>query len=191
MSPEYKEVSHAISVPKGTGVEGFLHTVRELLKLDRLQEVVIDARGYVRYKRYTLDGESAQPLAIDYEGLQPHFVIRHGEITEIFLQEKPAASIPAVLCDEAGREGLWPTAWATGAASTFWAWYKRAGVPLGGNKTLCGLPVYYDSGLTDTALYLCAAHNRGASLVDCHRFFKFELEDMPRLSVEVTTVEVL
>ena len=39
---DYREVSHKIDVPAGTGVEGLMHTIRELLKRPRIQEIKVE-----------------------------------------------------------------------------------------------------------------------------------------------------
>ena len=60
--PEYREVTGTIRVPENTGLEGFMHAIQSILKRPRVQELRVDARGQVKYRRYLVDGEGrSQP----------------------------------------------------------------------------------------------------------------------------------
>lgn len=168
----YEEKTSLVTVPKNTGIEGFLRAVRGVLALPFVQGIQIDAKGALRYTRYVKAGESEAPLAVNYEGLDPWSIIRNGVLEEITHEPGDSAtSIIAYMFDFIAREGLVPTAFASGAGSHFWQWHSvTAGVELGRKTTAYGLPFLTDRQMPDHSLVLCAAYIRGGSLVDCHRF---------------------
>jgi len=172
----YQERSSSISVPKNTGIEGFLRTLKGILSLPRVQAVNIDATGKINYIRYVRDGETDNPIAIDYTGLDPWSIIRNGELEELTRHtEEPAPNVIAVMFNRIAREGLVPIAFATGADSDFWRWHERsAGVELSRTASVYGLPLYTDRQMPDHSLVLCAAFVKGG-MVDCHRFLSVSM----------------
>jgi len=169
----YQEKTSSVSVPKNTGIDGFLKTLRTILLLPRVQTISIDAKGKVSYMRYVREGEPDTAIDVDYTGLEPWSVIRNGHLDEIALNgDEPAPSVLAAMFNKVACEGLVPVAFATGADTAFWSWHKRtSGVDLAKTATVYGLPLYTDRQLPDYSLVICASYIRG-SLVDCHRFIK-------------------
>ena len=168
----YKERQSSISVPKNSGVDGFLRTLRTILELPRVQNISIGSDGVVRYMRYVREGEPDGPAQIDYSDLAPWNIIRNSNSLQEIEHEldTPAPTVIANLFNILGQEGLVPIAFATGAASTFWRWHERtAGIRLTQRASAYGLPIYADSQMPDYSLVLCAAFVR-TGLVDCHRF---------------------
>lgn len=184
----YKEVTQTIEVPKNVGLEGFLHTIREVLKLNP-QEITIDNKGRLSYKRFVLEGEPAMPpLGIEYEGLEPHSIIRLGSVSEIRGGADPHILL-ANMFDQIAVERLVPICWAFGAMTYFWSWYEsHSGIQWRTHENLYGLPIYYDRALRDTSIYLCAAYNKEAALIDCHRFLALDVEVLglaPQTTVDI------
>jgi hypothetical protein len=166
----YEEKTSSVTVPKNTGVEGFMRTLRGILELRNVQSIAIDARGTVSYTRYVRQGETPVQLAVDYTSVEPWAIIRNGELEEVDTRGLPAASVVALLFNRVASEGLVPIAFASGAGTFFWSWHEEtSGIRLSRRGQVYGLPLYIDRQMPDHSLVLCAAHVRG-SLVDCHRF---------------------
>lgn len=185
----YAEKTSSVAVPKNTGIDGFLKTLRTILALPRVQTISIDAKGKVSYMRYVREGETDVPLNVEYAGLEPWNIIRNGQIEEIDLDPAtPAPAVISVMFNRVAREGLVPIAFATGAGSHFWKWHERtSGVSLSKTTTVYGLPLFTDRQMPDHALVMCAAFVKG-SLVDCHRFLNVSMGidyEPPETSVSI------
>lgn len=172
---EYKLIEDSIEVPKNTGKEGFLHTIREILYLPRVQNIFIDSKGKVSYKRYIMNGESPT-VSIDFEGLQPWHIVRNGEVEELQVGAYSAAVIITSLLDRVVEDKLRPIAFVLGANSVFWDWYSMTtGAPVDSREYICGLPIYTDRQTPDSALILCGAYTERASLIDTQKSYKVEM----------------
>lgn len=186
----YQEKTHAISVPKNTGIDGFLRTIRGILSLSRVQSINIESTGAVHYTRYVRNGETDDPIGVDYTGLEPWSIIRNGDLEEVTLKPNaPAPSAVAYMFNRITQDSLVPIAFATGAKSEFWAWHERtAGLRLVHKSSAYGLPIYTDKHMPDHSLVLCAAYTR-SSLVECHRFLVVNMSEVdftpPETSVAI------
>jgi hypothetical protein len=190
MSEEYQKVTGQVDVPKNTGVEGFLRTIKEILNLENIQDVHIDAHGKVTYTRYSMGGLDV-PVGVDFEGMEPSAIMRYGSIHEVTGGGPPHVLVAAMF-DQVAVERLVPICWVVGGSSVFWAWYQSSGVQLSSRDRLYGLPIHFDRGVPDTALILAAAYSRGAATVDCHRFLKLEMEEWSVVPTSpTTTVDIL
>ena len=189
--PEYREVSASVEVPRNTGVDGLLYTIREILKRPRVQTVTIDARGTVTYKRFAREDEEDKNIGLSFEGLSPADILRNGDVQEVpLLFGLNAAVAMGKLFDMAGQDQLHPTTLVSGAASIFWVWYRKTtGLALKPSDEIYGLPFLRDRGVPDTALILCAAYGRDAALVDTKKAYKIEME--AGVTLPNTTVEIL
>jgi hypothetical protein len=186
---ELQLVTHSIDVPKNTGIEGFMITLRELLKLTRLQSINIDAKGKVTYKRYAEDGER-QKIGVDYEGVEPWHIARNAPdgVEELLLSSPNAAVTLAAVLDRASGEKLYSTAFVASPNTILWKWYQyTTGFSLGSPSHLCGLPVYFDRHIPDSALILCASFAKEGALVDTQKAYKIEMNYVvaPTTDVEV------
>jgi len=183
---DYKLVEDKLDVPKSTGVEGFVHTIREILKLPRVQSVNIDSKGRINYKRYILEGEQ-HDLAVDFEGLQPWAIVRNSDVEEITADSYNAAIILVALLDCAARDNLHPIAFVLGANSNFWNWYTATtGFAVTSKTNICGLPIYNDRHLPDSVLVLCAGFTAKSALIDTQKAYKVEMSILaPQTQVEV------
>jgi hypothetical protein len=172
----YEEKTSSISVPKNTGVEGFLKTIRGILTLPRVRGIAIDVSGKVSYTRYVREGEPDTPVPVDYTGLDPWSIIRNGELEEMpYELGTPSTSVIAAMFNRITREGLIPVAFASGADSHFWRWHeKTSGLSLVKKTSAYGLPIYTDRQMPDYSLVLCASYVRG-NLIDCHRFLSVSM----------------
>lgn len=168
---DYQEKTSSVMVPKNTGIDGFLKTLRNILTLPRVQGIRIDAKGKIDYTRYVREGEPDNPITVDYSELEPWAIIRNGTIEELYHKEStPATNVIAAMFNWVAREGLTPVAFASGVETNFWQWHRQtAGVELSRTSSVYGLPLYTDRQMPDYSLVLCAGYVKGG-LVDCHRF---------------------
>lgn len=188
---EYKEITGTINVPKNTGIEGFISTIRQLLGRPRLQSIHVDSRGTVTFKRFVEEGEEEGPnnnYGVDLESVQPYHVIRNADILELIPPEGlPSPVVVSMLFDKAAMDKLRPLAWVVGRASLLWRWYQfTTGHALTDRESFFGLPVYPDRQMPDTVLLLCAGYGRDAAFIDTRVSYKVEIPEyvMPN-SVEV------
>jgi hypothetical protein len=189
---DYREVTGSIQVPANTGIEGFLHTLRTLLRKPRLQRVVIDSRGKVSFTRYALPDEEEEPdnFGVDFESLQPYYVIRNAQVHEVLLPTEPAPVSIARLFDRVASEALRPLAFALGADSQLWSWYTLStGHTPSTRSSFFGLPVFTDRNIDDSAIFLCAGYGRDAAFIDTQVSYKISIpqDAFPATSVEVLT----
>jgi len=189
---EYEEVKDTIQVPANTGIEGFLHTIREILRRSGVQSINIDARGMVSYRRFipkTKDGADLRNIGVSFEELQPSGIVRNANVEEVQLYDNVNASVVVgALCDMARTIRLNPTAFVSGADTVFWEWHRATtGVSLRSRDHLYGLPFLTDRLIPDTALLLCAGYGRDASFADTRQVYKVEMPsaELPNSDVEV------
>lgn len=165
-----------IQVPKNTGVEGFILTLRTILKMPRVQSISIDDKGSVAYKRFIAEGDE-RSAGIDFGDIEPWHLIRNAELEELQVHSKNAATVLISMLDTAVQHSLYPIAFVVGINSVLWRWYlQTTGSSLTNQYTVCGLPVYQDKSMPDTALALCAAYENDATLIDTKKTFKVEMD---------------
>ncbi len=189
MTAEYELATSSIEVPKNTGLEGFVHTVRSILKLPKVQSITISAKGKITYERYVLDGEP-KTLSIDFNGIEPYHLIRNApkQIEELVVHSGNAATILAAMLDRASSEQLFPIAFVTGANTVLWRWYQQTtGFSLVSKESISGLPVLFDRYVPDTALILSATLAKDGTMIDTYKSYKVEMDFLlaPQTHVEV------
>ena len=177
---DYEEVTETIEIPKNVGIKGFTRAIEDILKLPRVQDIHIDARGRIEYRYYLREGESRRPLATDFESLTPYGVMRNGKVTELAAPSKNAAVALGQLFDAAAVDHVFATAMVGGANSKFWDWYKAStGIALLSREELCCVPFLADRMVEDHVLILCAAYSRGGALIDTQRSYKLVIPVLP------------
>lgn len=171
------EHTEELEVPKNSGIEGFLATIKAILKLPAVQRVVIEPNKIV-LTRLIDPNKSNVPVELDFEGLLPYSVLRNCErIREIAPRDSVYSTLVAVMM-AASKDRLYPVAFATGADTALLKWYENGtGDELDDEAPLLGIPVYRDRQIEDTHLYLCAARSRGGALVDTVRAYKVQLPE--------------
>ena len=189
MMADLELTTNSIEVPKNTGAEGFLHTIRVLLKLTRVQSISIDARGKVTYTRY-VDVDEDEPVKMDWEGVEPWHVARNAPegVEELMVGSTNAAVALAAVLDKITSEKLYPTAFIASPNTVLWRWYQvTTGYSLASTQHLCGLPLHFDRHVPDTALIICSAFVRDGALVDTQKAYKIEMSYVvaPTTDVEV------
>lgn len=187
---ELREVSSTVEVPKNTGIEGFVVTLRELLRRPRIQEILIDAKGKVSYKRLMRDDEP-EAFNIDLETVTPSGVLGSAVIEELVLPDYiPAATTIGKMFDRFAIDQVYPIAFVSGIGTVFWEWYRvTTKSALHSRNSVFGLPLLLDRKIPTTALILCGAVTPSTSLVDTARALKIEMETTI-LKPPDTTVEI-
>lgn len=187
---EYKEVTDTIEVPRNTGIDGFIHTVRQLLLKPKVQEIRIDARGKITCRRFALMNDNSQNSGVEFDGLFPSAIVRNTEINEIAVAEGAnAAVVLSSLMDMVATTQLKALAFISGADTSLWEWFRAStGVNMQNRTSLLGLPLHTDRAIPDTALILTAGYGRDASLMDARSSFKIE---MPHYTYPDNDIEVM
>lgn len=185
---DYQLVQNSIDVKKGTGVEGFLRVIKQILKLPRLQTVTIEAKGKISYDRYIIGSESKEPVEVGYDDLEPYSVVRNGIVDSVeFLSSNPAVVL-SLLLDRVVKDQLHPCALVTGANTILPTWFSHGtGRALFTTEYVCGLPVYLDRNIPDNVLIVGGAYTRDADLTTVQKFYRLEMDvaSMPETTVEV------
>lgn len=189
---DYKEVTGTINVPKNTGIEGFLHTIRQLLSKPRVQSINIDARGKVTFKRFVNEDdepENQNNFGVDLESVYPSNIVRNAHVVELIPPSiLPASVIVGLLFDKVSQDKLRPIAFVVGADTCLWSWYQfTTGHEIQDKEHFFGLPVLPDRQIPDTALLLCAGYGRDAAFIDTQVAYKTEIPTYvpPETGVEV------
>lgn len=188
----FREVTGTVKVPANTGIEGFLHTIKEILKKPRVQSINIDGRGSVSFRFFVSEGddiENTKNFGVDFAALEPYAIIRNADIQEVFLPPDVAASTAvSVMFEKATGDRLRPLAFATGAKSILWDWYRfTTGHELHQTEYFFGLPVLTDRQIPDTVLLLCAGFGKDAAFIDTQASYKIEMPLYEELSQQVPT----
>lgn len=188
---DYREVTGSVQVPANTGIEGFLHTLKVILRKPRVQRVSIDARGKVSFTRFALVTEDEEPtnLGVDFGELQPYYIIRNATVKELVLPTEPSPVSVGRMFDRAAADHMRPVAFATGADSQLWSWYAlSAGYRIEARDQFFGLPVLTDREIDDAVVFLCTGYGRDAAFVDTQVSYKISI---PQDAFPATAVEVL
>lgn len=186
-----KELTQSINVPSSTGVDGFLHALREIIKKPRIQKVTIEATGKVVYTSLASDSEEAeeesQNYGVDFGHLEPYAVIRNSDTRELsYPNNLGACDVIAVMFDAVSTNGFTPICFATGINSHLWNWcHFTSGIEIQSQEMLCGYPIYTDRQLPDTALVLCAGVGQTKALIDTRLSVKVEMRQNPILNDEM------
>lgn len=169
-----------IEVPKGTGVEGFLRTVKEVLKLPRVQDIHIDSRGKIEYTFFLREGEQKRALTMKFDDLMPYALVRNSKVVEVQDPPNYAAGALLAMFRAASLDHVIPIAFVMGANSAFWGWYEAStGMKAEIQEELLGLPIYTDRACPDEVLLLCAAFSRGSELVEVQKAYKINIPERP------------
>jgi hypothetical protein len=170
--PEYKEVTSTINVPKNTGVEGFISTIRKILSVPRIQTIAINAQGHIKYTHVAREGEEAGDLEVDFSSIRPSGIVRNGELVELEEDKNPTRAV-ARLFERASQEHLFPVSWVSGPSSTFWLWHEREGLTMSPSRDQAyGLPFLYDDHFPPSTLVLCTGYTRTSAMIDVKKSFK-------------------
>ena len=193
MKQEYEEKQKVIEIPPNTGVEGYLHVVREAFKLPKIFRIILDI-GKVTVVRRAKKGETEEPnLNAQFDHLEPYNVIRNAAVKELSYPETLNASAAiAALLDAAVANGYTPIAFVTGAQTILWSWlYFRDDLEVHNRESLFGYPLHADRRIPDTALVLCAGVDKTEALIDTRLSIKIEMKHAQPLLEEVGLDEAL
>jgi hypothetical protein len=186
---ELREITQTIEVPTNTGVEGFLHVMREVLRLPRIQRIAIESNGkftFTRLQRPDVENN----LNVSFDHLSPYYVIRNSEMKEMNYPESMSSlAVVANMLDAVGTKGFSPTAFIVSTQTTLWSWLRFSdAVSLSDQDALLGYPVFHDQKIPDTVLVLCASLDRSTSLIDTK--FSIKVEMRKRASILDEEIEI-
>lgn len=179
--PEFKEVTEKLDIPKNTGIEGFMLTMRKIISLPKIQSIVINANGRITFTRIVREGDEVRPLEVDLESVTPAGIVRNSDVVEIETDESPSRAV-ARLLEKTAQEHLFPIALVSGPGSTFWDWHAYEGLYLSAARDEAyGLPFLYDEYFPPSTLVLCAGYTRGSTMVDVKKCFKLMMPEAHNL----------
>lgn len=175
--PDLKETTTTVEVPAHSGVEGFLHAIREIIKQPRVRRIVIDSAGRVSYTRQQVNGEP-ENQGVDFGPMEPYNVMRNREMHELsYPRNLGACDVLTAMFDAVTSSGFTPICFAVGVGTVLWEWcHFTSGVDIRNREYLCGYPVYTDRQLPDTALVLMAGVDHTRALVDTRLSVKVEMK---------------
>lgn len=181
---DYEEKIGEVEVPKHTGLDGFLHAIKEILRLPNIQKIEINKFGKVTYRHFTPKGEnsSAEPLKMNFETLAPYAVIRNGKVVELKHPSINAAVAVAQLFSMATQDKMHPTFFVGSPDSKVWSWYEETtAIRTGDRESLFGLPFLADRMFEDEVLVLCAGFVRDGALIDTQKSYKLCIPKIPQV----------
>lgn len=189
---EFQEINETVDVPLNTGVEGFIHALRQILKKPRVTDIHIDANGKVSFTRFARPEEPIKHLEVDFESVSPAGLVRNMELQELDYYELVgnAAVCIAAMFSMASTEQMYPVAFLVGASSSLFAWHRKTtGVPLL-NSMAYGFPIIRDRHIPDDVLILVTAYARGGAMSDGKKSYKITMPSLEKPLQEVTPVEI-
>ncbi len=173
---EYELVEEVIAVPRGTGIEGFVRTIRQVLKLGRVQGLRITSQGQVEYSYLKPKDKEKPIIELHFDTILPMALVANANMQEVPNRDDAAAIAILQMFRAAAIDHLQPIAFVMGAASHFWAWYERTTSLQAEIRTvLAGLPVFVDRHCPDEVLLLCAAYQRNNELIDLQKSYKIDI----------------
>jgi len=177
--------NNEISVPAGTGVGGFLASIRRVLELPGLQEIHVNRRGVVSYSRYAQDDEKFEGedfFKPSLDGLLPSHLIRHIPLTELDVEDKTASTSLGFMLFHVAIAGLIPNFFAISPNSTIWDWHKTStGMDVGlFREVLYGVPVLIDQDIPNESIVLFAGEVATKVLVESTRAYKITAPPVTR-----------
>lgn len=183
------ERTKTVEVPSNTGIEGFIHVVRLVITMPRVQKLTVDKSGRVTYTQLTPEGEEERNVGFDLSHLAPYHIIRNVRMSEVSYPESmtPTAVI-ATMFDVVSFSGYTPIAFVASPSTILWSWlYLGDDLELKQRDTLYGLPLLVDKQVPDTALVLGAGTGGSTALIDTKWSVKVE---MRRLAAASNTEEI-
>lgn len=187
MSVDVREKSRTIEVPANVGVDGFMHAVREVIRLPRVQKIVIDKAGRVTFTQIVRPEEEESNLNVSFDHLQPYHIIRNARTQELsYPASLNASAVVGAMLDTVTSSGLTPIAFVASPNTGLWSWlYFGDDLNLSSRDTFFGYPLYTDRQIPDTALVLCAGVDGTTALVDTKLSVKVEMQRAQILDEEV------
>jgi len=189
---EFQEFTDTIEVPLNTGIEGFIHAIRQLLKRPRVTSVHIDTSGKVTFTRFVRPEEPRKHFEVDFEEVAPSYIIRNVELQEIdcaHILDNAAVCISAMFWS-ASLEQMYPVAFVVGANSSLGAWHKNTTGIILTNNSAYGFPILRDRHIPDDALILTTAFARGGSMSDVKKSYKITMPSMDTVVRELPLLDV-
>lgn len=176
----YEQHDEDIEIPKGAGIDGFLAAIRAVLKLPRVQDIRIDARGKISYSFLLRAGEAKQTLGVNFDDLMPYAVVRNADVQELILVNENAAVALLQMFRQVSIEHVYPVAFVVGAATTFWEWYEASTLMKAEIRDeVLSVPIFRDRACPDDVLLLCTSFRVGEPLSATQKVYKVQIPQVP------------
>lgn len=173
---EYEQKSKIVTVPPRAGVEGFLHVLKEILKLPRVTEVRMTDRGEVQFwwnEPTDTDSLSLGPVTLDLAPLSvEHALANANVVDEPFDEDRHVSLIAPALLARAQEEGVYPLLFVVHSPSEFRKWILACTGLHFGSRGCFGFPLEGDSSIPDDVVVLLATMRRSTSILDTTHAFR-------------------
>lgn len=173
---EYEQKSKTVTVPPRAGVEGFLHVLKEILKLPRVTEVRMTDRGDVQFwwnEPVDTDPLSLGPTTLDLAPLSvEHALSKALVMDEPFDEERPYSLIVPSLLARAQDDGVYPLLFVVNSPAVFRRWILEWTGLHFGSKGCFGFPLEGDSSIPDDVVVLLATMRQSTSILDTTHAFR-------------------
>jgi hypothetical protein len=186
-----QERTKTIEVPPNTGVEGFIHVVRQVVQQPRVQKLMVDKVGRVSYTQLVSADAEEDNLNVSFEHLQPYYIVRNSRVQELSFpaDTRPMAAV-ATMLDVLCSKGYAPIAFVASPSTTLWSWlYFGDDLEVSSRDTFLGYPLYTDKQIPDSALVLCAGVEGASALIDTKVSLKIEMQRIKH-SIQDEEVEI-
>jgi len=171
---DYVLRSEKITVPSAAGIDGFLTSIKAILRRPRVQKIVVTGLDVV-FDFYAKNGEQDLPIEVDFEATKPYNLIRTKPIEEFDEKESPALTLNYMF-GLVGRDHLTPICFVASPNTRLWLWARKTGLVLPQHLAeVFGYEVRYDEHIPDDALILAAGISRGSTLIDAHKSYKVQI----------------
>ena len=156
-----------IEVPRSAGIDGFMHVVREALRLPRIQNLTVDRTGKLTITQLQ-EEEGDVNLNVSFEHLSPYHVIRNAKIKELQCSDAISSlGVVAAMLDNVACLGHTPIAFVVGTQTLLWDWLSSCELyAFKDRDSLLGHPLYSDKDIPAHTLVLCAGVGESPALVD-------------------------
>lgn len=178
---EYVEKKGTVEVPRNVGIKGFLLAIEGILKLPRVQDINIDARGKVHYRHFAREEETNTPLRLDFDGISPYSIIRNGKVTEVEMVGTDATTNLARAFELASMDHVFPIAWVASTNTRFWKWFEASyGFRKKERDELFGYPFLTEPRhIPEDVILLCTGYARGGEMSDTQCSYKLMVPQVP------------
>jgi hypothetical protein len=183
--------SRTINIPENLGVEGFIHGLREVLRLPRVQRVVIEVGHLTFFQTVPKDAAEITPnVNVSFDHLRPYNIIRNAPTRELqYPLTLGASAVLTAMLDVTCLSGYTPIAFVVSVNTTLWNWlYFRDDLEVKSRDTLLGYPVLTDTQIPETALVLCVGVDGTTALLDTRLSLKAEMLNAPSVGREEVDV---
>jgi len=164
-----------LSVPKNTGIKGFLRAIETVLKVPFIQKIEINAQGEISYLHQVVEAESPLDPLVFFDDLYPWASIKDKEMEELNLGIYDSSRTLVRLLDVVTAQNLKPLAFIVSTDTVLYKWMDVTSFFEPKTKNLCGIKILEDEHLPDTTLLLAAGLEVANDLFIAEKTYKVEI----------------